>query len=42
MTSDELLLISQNNHVHIQIIALIPENENNDEPSKAEMLADFR
>ena len=42
MTSDELLLISQNDHVHIKIIVLIPENENKDEPSKAEVLAVFR
>jgi hypothetical protein len=42
MTSDELLLISQNDHVHIKIIVLIPENENSDELSKAEILAVFR
>ena len=42
MTSNEILLTSQNDHVHIKIIVLIPENENNDEPCKAEILAVFR
>jgi hypothetical protein len=42
MTSYKLLLISQSDRNHLEIITLIPENENNDELSKAEILADFR
>jgi hypothetical protein len=37
---DDLLLTNQNSRV--EIIVLIPENDNLDEPSKAEILADFR
>ena len=38
MTSDQLLLISHIDHIQI---AIIPENDDLDEPSKAEILADF-
>ena len=39
-TLDDPLLTNQNSRV--EIIVLIPENEDLDEPSKAEILADFR
>ena len=38
MTSDQLLLISHIDHIQI---AIIPENDDFDEPSEAEILADF-